>query len=1647
LNKLLTKVLSITVLSTLLLSNLPIASKISYAAAIEKQEKQPIDAIEKHKKKLMDTYDISIEDVQNILDQGYTLEDAESALQDRKKSKDDIKDSLDKVKPRPVNKSKEAASEITSALGDASYAEPVMSASADNPDPVPDYSYVNTHPDEAPYSVSLDQETISTLSGGLSMHAADISLPGRNGFGFTLSRSYDSGSSQFNQMSVYGTDNGTSKPYDEKLFPIGKGWSWNISSIEMSGSNKFLHIGGSGVYKIDASNNLVGYTWRDLTFTTDTSVSVNGISSSYVLKSVQNVSQYFSASGQLLQISDAYNNKVTFTYTTDATYGTVLSTITDAIGNTITITYTTNSVVLIKGTETITYNKITQNGKELLSQVVDAAGRVTTYDYSLKDALFSLTGTTPSYSNPYALLVGVTHPTGSKTVYTYEDTPINRLTGLNSVNQVYRAKSREDRITKSDNSTEIVNHKDITYPLSDMGSSYNPTTPLLFSVAVDSGLTKSTFTNKKVYFDEDTPSVFYNTKVETTSSYYGKTYTNTTDYTYDEAKKWTSPITTKITQAESGNSTTKETMTSQSYNEYGNVTSSVDVLGTTTTYTYDATSHLLTGVSRPVSATQTQYTEYVRDAVKGNVTTVRVREGSATGAILQETINENYDAYGNALQTRVKKDDTSYVTVQTEYNAAPPYLGAFPTKQTVAVTDANGAVSTVVKQYDYNTANGQLRTYVDGNSNSTSYEYDAIGRVTKVIHPDNSFAKIDYFDLQNQVQQTDETGVQTVTKWNPLGWKVDAGFNDSGIYKSKVKYTYDPYGRLTSTEDALGNQTSFGYDQWSRQNLITYPDLSTASVEYNDIHDTKTSTDAEGYAIKEYLDPAGRVTSKEETKKLPAGGTQTTELGTFTFDYAGHVLTAADNQTPKNITTYGYNTLGQLMSVTNAKNEVTSYQYDHLDNLLLVTYPDLNTNVKKYNEIGQLIQTTDANGKVEKYFYDANGNQTGLIDRNHSYFKYTFDNRNFLKKKEITDSAWNPISGEETIVFTYDLAGRRTEMKDATGTTAYAFSSSTGALQKQTYQDGRTITYDYDAAGNRFVMKDPFGKNTYYHYDSRSRLDMVAPSADFLNNSSTTDYDAKYTYYDNSLLKQITQRNGVTSEFGYDGLRIGSLTENKSDGTPLNSFAYTYDNNGNQLTKTENSATNSFSYDQLSRVTTSDQFNETYGYDHRGNRTSMSTNNPFESPDATRTFDKRDRLIDVALTSGAHVSYTYNGDGLLYERTENGQTTRYYWDGNQVIAEADVVGGVATRKASYIRGHGLIAREDEQGKTYYLQNGHGDVVNLMDSTGMTKLNSYEYDIFGNIVGQQENLPQPFKYSGEMMDNAVGLQYLRARWYEPSLGRFINEDTYGGRLDNPLSLNLYTYVGNNPLIRRDPTGHMMEGDDRFSGSTYKDGIYNELEHLTALWEATSDEKARNSIHQAADYLRSLGDNNRNYAVVRINTFIPAASVTSPDCLCRQAEGDNRGYSETAVSSRTSQVIIINTDAGASMTANFVGISRMTKGDVTTSLTASNAGMSAWAGKSADSTIVNATVSVGNPLTYGYAKPFTPDIDYNAKITVSGSSISITGTHNGFPAYEAYGSSNGGSYNILSQYSPPNWMVPGTNINSAIVKLYDFSSVSW
>ncbi|MBH5318329.1 RHS repeat-associated core domain-containing protein [Paenibacillus sp. GSMTC-2017] len=212
---------------------------------------------------------------------------------------------------------------------------------------------------------------------------------------------------------------------------------------------------------------------------------------------------------------------------------------------------------------------------------------------------------------------------------------------------------------------------------------------------------------------------------------------------------------------------------------------------------------------------------------------------------------------------------------------------------------------------------------------------------------------------------------------------------------------------------------------------------------------------------------------------------------------------------------------------------------------------------------------------------------------------------------------------------------------------------------------------------------------------------------------------------------------------------------------PTGTFNFTYDKRGNRLTKSSSTG------------------NVNYGY------------NGFNQ---LKTLSK----------SGTNASYTYYGDGLRATKKVNTDFTRYVYFNGRVIDEFDEGFNL---KARNIIGNELLFRQDmtNYDRGYYSYNGHGDVIKITDVYGDT-LNSYDYDIWGNVIAKTETMSNPFKYSGEIYDDESDLIYLRARYYDPSIGRFITEDTYEGELNEPLSLNLYTYVGNNPLGYEDPTGH-------------------------------------------------------------------------------------------------------------------------------------------------------------------------------------------------------------------------------------------------
>ena len=181
----------------------------------------------------------------------------------------------------------------------------------------------------------------------------------------------------------------------------------------------------------------------------------------------------------------------------------------------------------------------------------------------------------------------------------------------------------------------------------------------------------------------------------------------------------------------------------------------------------------------------------------------------------------------------------------------------------------------------------------------------------------------------------------------------------------------------------------------------------------------------------------------------------------------------------------------------------------------------------------------------------------------------------------------------------------------------------------------------------------------------------------------------------------------------------------------------------------------------------------------------------------------------------------YDAEGLRAEMEENGQLVKFlYNEDREAVAEEESDGNVIR----YIRGLGLISSDSEKAKTYYhyVSDEQGSITHVINGEEKESgelpqedvqsrvLNYYEYDAFGNTIRCEEQVHKRFRYTGEQYDILTGQYYLRARYYNPVIARFTQEDTYYGD-----GLNLYTYCQNNPVLYHDPTGHGTKENSPYS----------------------------------------------------------------------------------------------------------------------------------------------------------------------------------------------------------------------------------------
>jgi RHS repeat-associated protein len=475
-----------------------------------------------------------------------------------------------------------------------------------------------------------------------------------------------------------------------------------------------------------------------------------------------------------------------------------------------------------------------------------------------------------------------------------------------------------------------------------------------------------------------------------------------------------------------------------------------------------------------------------------------------------------------------------------------------------------------------------------------------------------------------------------------------------------------------------------------------------------------------------------------------------------------------------------------------------------------------------YNARGEQTSLTDAASFGINYTYDENGNPLTIVNRNNGTFSSTYydDNRLWTSqtpsgktttrtyiKRGMLASVAEP-SGQQT-TFTYDDRGRLQSRTDPVGASNYAYDKNNNLLTHT--ENGKTITrvydnnnrltsytdennnvigYEYDKNGNLTKLTYPGGtKYVNYDYDSNNRLTTVTDWA-----SRVT----RFTYDLAGRLTSVTRPNGTIRTISYDAAgQMTEITEATSAGAAIAYSKLTYDEAGRIIDEfiapipaTFTEASETITYDADNRIAT---FNgHTVVHDLDGNMTSGPLNS---SISVAHAFDARNRLTAVAGSGMAPaLSYAYDSEGNRTGVIQGGQTTSFII--SPATAQALVRAKPDGTKTYYVYGQGLLYQVDDAGSTVtYHYDYRGSTVALTGSSGQVT-DRVEYNTYGLITLRTGSTDTPFLYNGRygVMTDANGLYYMRARYYNPYIKRFINADPSGFEG----GLNLYAFADGNPI---------------------------------------------------------------------------------------------------------------------------------------------------------------------------------------------------------------------------------------------------------
>lgn len=679
-------------------------------------------------------------------------------------------------------------------------------------------------------------------------------------------------------------------------------------------------------------------------------------------------------------------------------------------------------------------------------------------------------------------------------------------------------------------------------------------------------------------------------------------------------------------------------------------------------------------------------------------------------------------------------------TVETPLSTGGTFTQDYTFNNNGLVTDYSSDTNNVQVIYPTTGVNVMLPTTANLNGVDVAYEYDNNGNVTK-IDKDNGdvVEEFDYDNDNNLIEYTDAEG-------NVTNYSYDSDENLIEIEDAlgnSIFFNYDSYGQLLSQTNQEGITVNYTYETDGSVSNINVPESISSSFSYDGVNRLEERNDNGLISTFQY----------DDNDNI----TQTTNSGGYT-------------------TTYNYDANDNLSEIINANNISTSFTYDDEDRVIQEQFGNLTTQFD-YGDEGYLEETIKPSGLQIDYEYDNDGRleETGTISN------IDYNNENLV----------DDISNANgTIYLDYDNLNLLDEVTTTHGYDVEYHYEDTGLVDRITYP---TIS------GLQFEVR--------YDYDAKNRVFRVHLDT---NNALNNFIIAEFDYYDDDRLDDIDYGNGIKRDHLYDSagrlIAIHTATNNNTSFVYQNSL--TLNNRGNILQEQESfqpippgfnpGSSNTvigYNYDNNSQLQDAGDIN--YNVNDDGNTAAIGS-------DTSLSYDVDDRLT-VYTDVDNNLVFKYNPYGQRIEVIRNGVSTKYVRDivRDNILVDLDEINN-PIHYYIYSPSGMLLARMNPDGSLqYYHGDTRGSVVAITDENAIIT-HQYRYDDFGKLtkVFEPANDTNSFRYVGaygveyELND----LYYMRARYYKPSIGRFLSEDPIW-------STNLYPYADNNPISRIDPNGEL------------------------------------------------------------------------------------------------------------------------------------------------------------------------------------------------------------------------------------------------